>query len=138
MQCIFTNFHKKSFQNFRRFSQKFPANCVVFRPNEQKLNAGFAKFVEICAKLMHFSQFPWERFWSLSKVFSRFQINSLCGPNTQNINAVFVKFFEIYAKIMQDSCFLEKNVDNFRKFSQIFPGNSVLHPTAKIVNAGFV
>ena len=42
---------------FRKFSQKFPANSFVFRPTQQQLNAGFVKFFEKYAKIMHFSQF---------------------------------------------------------------------------------
>ena len=41
----FSNFLKKIFENFRKFSQKIPVNSV-FRPNAQKLNAGFVKFFE--------------------------------------------------------------------------------------------
>ena len=45
----FRNFLKKNFKYFRKFSQRFPANSV-FRPNAQKLNAGFVKFFEKYAK----------------------------------------------------------------------------------------
>ena len=55
------HFSQFSSENFRKFSQQFPANRV-FRPNAQKLNAGFVKFYEKYGQKSIFSNF-------LNKIF---------------------------------------------------------------------
>ena len=51
--CIFSNFLKRNFEKFRKFSQTSPTNCV-FGQTAQKFNAWIANFFEKYAKIMHF------------------------------------------------------------------------------------
>ena len=69
------HFLQFSSENFPKISQKFPANSV-FRPNAQKLNAGFVRFFEKYAQKSIFSNFLNKIFiiflkfvWKFRKIF---------------------------------------------------------------------
>ena len=100
-----------NFENFRKFSQKFPIICG-FRPNAQKVNARFSKSFEKYAKIMHLSQF-----WKFFENFRKFYQNFICI--FRNFLKKFIEnFIKIsYAKIMYFSNFLKKFFKNFRKVS---------------------
>ena len=115
-QGIFSNFLKKIFANFRKFSQKFPANSV-FRLNAQKLKTEFGKFFEKYSKNKAFLAIFLRNFFKTSENFLKISNKFCLSSKRAKLNAWFVKLFEKYAKIMR---FWQFSLENFLKnFLQI-------------------
>ena len=96
------HFSQCSSENFRKFSQKFPVDCV-FPLNAQKLNAGFVKFFEkyaqksICSNFLNKSIIIFLKFFeNLGNFFQKFSeilLNIL--KFFENFYKIFTKFFKI-------------------------------------------
>ena len=82
---LLSNFLKKIFENFWKFSQKFSANCV-FRPNAQKLTPCPKFFLKFSKFLKNYFKIFLNIFWIFFKIFWIF------------LN-IFWKSFEYFLKI---------------------------------------